>query len=102
LRQTRRRYREIASVANTATIAAIQIMGQQPERAAVLLGAAEAIRRRAGTPLPLRERVDVDRATNAAVGALGREAFTRAREQGLSTSIEVAADFALSGGVRPS
>jgi hypothetical protein len=39
-------------------------------------GAAESIRKRAGTPFPPRERVDVDRATDAAVSALGWEVFT--------------------------
>ena len=36
----------------------------------------------AGTPLPGEQRVDVDRATNAAVSALGRDAFTRVLERG--------------------
>lgn len=71
---------------------------QQPQRAAVLLGAAESIRKRAGTPLPPQERVDVDRATDVAVSALGREAFTGVLERGRRMSIEEAAGYTLSGG----
>ena len=71
---------------------------QQAERAAVLLGAAESIRKRAGTSLPPQERVDVDRATDAAVSAIGREAFTGVLERGRRMSIEEAAGSALSGG----
>jgi hypothetical protein len=79
-------------------LACVAAARQQPQRAAVLLGAAEAIRERAGTPLPPQERVDVDRATDAAVSALGREAFTKALERGRRMSIEEATGYALSGG----
>src|ERR687897_167523 len=79
-------------------LACVAAARKQPDRAAVLLGAAEAIRRTAGTPLPPQERADVDRASDAVVSALGRERFTEAREQGLRMSIESAADYARSGG----
>jgi hypothetical protein len=59
------------------------------------LGAAESIRKRAGTPLPPQERVDLDRVTDA-VAALGREAFTGVPERGRRMSIEEAAGYALS------
>jgi hypothetical protein len=62
------------------------------------LGAAESIRQRAGTPPAPQERVDIDRATDAAVSALGREAFTWALEQGRRMNIQEAVDYALSGG----
>jgi hypothetical protein len=51
-------------------------------------------RRDASSPA---ERVDVDRATDAAV-ALGWEAFAGALGRGRRTSIEEAAGYALSGG----
>jgi hypothetical protein len=72
-------------------------LGSNRKRAAVLLGAAESIRKRAGTPLPPQERVDLDRVTDAAVTALGREAFTGVPERGRRMSIEEAAGYALSG-----
>jgi hypothetical protein len=64
----------------------------------VLLEAAEAIRTRNGTPLPPQERVDADRATDAVVGAVGREAFTRVLERGRRMTLEQAAGYALAGG----
>jgi tetratricopeptide (TPR) repeat protein len=79
-------------------LACVAAARQQPERAAVLLGAAESIRKRAGTPIPQQERVDVDRATDAAVTALGPEAFTGMHERGRRMSIDEAAGSALSGG----
>lgn len=68
---------------------------QQPERAAMLLGAAESIRALAGAPFSAQERADADRATGAAIGALGREAFTSAARQGRGMSPEEAAGYAL-------
>jgi hypothetical protein len=47
---------------------------------------------------PPQERVDVDRATDVAVSALGREAFTGVLERGRRMSIEEAAGYTLSGG----
>ncbi|GLY48982.1 BTAD domain-containing putative transcriptional regulator [Lentzea sp. NBRC 102530] len=61
-----------------------------PERAAVLLGAADAARRSVDAPLPPAERGDVDRITAAARSALGDEAFTRAFERGAGLSVEEA------------
>jgi hypothetical protein len=61
-------------------LACVAAARQQPQRAAVLLGAAESIRKRLDASPP-QERVDVDWATDAAVSALGREAFTGALER---------------------
>ncbi|MFE2855457.1 BTAD domain-containing putative transcriptional regulator [Streptomyces lavendulae] len=47
-------------------------------RAAELLGAAHALRRSVGTPLPPAERTDVDRAAARLRDALGEPAYTRA------------------------
>ena len=70
---------------------------RQPQRAAVLLGAAEAIRDRAGT-LPLQERVDIgssDR-TPLSVRSVGRP--SPGMQQGPANELHEAADYALSGG----
>ena len=67
-----------------------------PRRAATLLGAAESIRRRTGTPLPPHDRADIERATDAAVSALGQEAFTRITEQSRQMSAQEATTYALS------
>ena len=67
-----------------------------PQRAAALLGAAESIRTRAGTPLPPQDRDDIERATDAAVSALGREAFTGILEQSRRMTAKEATTYALS------
>jgi predicted ATPase/DNA-binding SARP family transcriptional activator len=79
-------------------LACVAAARQQPDRAAVLLGAAESIRQATGTPLPPEERVDVDRATDVVVSALGEEAFTKVLERGRRMSIEDAVGYALSDG----
>ncbi|WP_405786722.1 tetratricopeptide repeat protein [Streptomyces sp. NBC_00029] len=56
--------------------------GGEPERAARLLGAADAARTSAGTPLPPAERHDVDRAWSACLSALGRTAAEAAFASG--------------------
>jgi hypothetical protein len=63
---------------------------QEPERAAVLLGAAESIRARAQAQLAQRERTDVEPATAAARSALGQEAFTAAVERGRRMTVRQA------------
>jgi hypothetical protein len=69
-------------------LAGLSVARRQPQRAAVLLGAAESIRTRSGTQLPPQERAEVDRATAAAVGAFGHEAFAAAIEQGRRMSAQ--------------
>jgi predicted ATPase/DNA-binding SARP family transcriptional activator len=53
-----------------------------PERAALMLGAAAAARRSAGVPLSPGERVDVDRTVASAREALGERGFARALARG--------------------
>lgn len=65
---------------------------RQPRRAAILLGAAESVREEAGTPLPAQERADVDRAAEAAAGALGAQDFTSLRDQGRRMTVLEAVD----------
>ncbi|MEU5135247.1 BTAD domain-containing putative transcriptional regulator [Streptomyces californicus] len=59
-------------------------------RAAILLGAAAAARRRAGAPLPPAERTDVDRITTATRATLGPAAFSEAYERGTGLEPEEA------------
>ncbi|MFC5829582.1 BTAD domain-containing putative transcriptional regulator [Nonomuraea insulae] len=63
-------------------LAGVAVLSGDPGRAALLLGAADAARRRADAPLPPAERGDVDRVTEAATSALGREAFAAAFQRG--------------------
>lgn len=77
-------------------LACVAAVRQQPQRTAVLLGAAESVRTRTGTPLPPQDRADVERASDAAIGALGREAFTRIMEQSRQMSAREAAAYAIS------
>jgi tetratricopeptide (TPR) repeat protein len=78
-------------------LACVAAAREQPGRAAMLLGAAASIRAHAGTPLSPQERLDANRATDAAVGGLGHEAFTGSLNRGGRMSIEEAAAYALSG-----
>lgn len=81
-------------------LACVAAARQLPQRAAVLLGAAESIRTRTGTPLPPQDRADIERATDAAVSALGREAFTGIMEQSRRMSAQEATTYALSENFR--
>ena len=78
-------------------LACVAAIRQDPRRAAVLLGAAEALRGRTGMPLLPGERADVDRATAAAVDALGAADFAGLAEQGRRMSVHEAADYACAG-----
>ncbi|MDT0495401.1 BTAD domain-containing putative transcriptional regulator [Streptomyces griseus] len=78
------------SLEGLAGAAALPGHGPAATRAAVLLGAAAAARRRAGAPLPPAERADVDRITASARGALGPDAFSEAYERGARLTPEQA------------
>ncbi|MFD0905494.1 BTAD domain-containing putative transcriptional regulator [Actinomadura sediminis] len=60
------------------------VLDGDAERAAVLLGAADAARRSVGAPLPAAERGDVDRIEAAATAVLGEERFASAFRRGRS------------------
>ena len=75
-------------------LAGVAAARRQPDRAAVLLGAAESVRQQTGTPLPAQERAEVDRAADRAVGALGGPAFAELVEQGRGMSLPEAASYA--------
>jgi tetratricopeptide (TPR) repeat protein len=70
---------------------------RQPQRTAVLIGAAESVRARTGTPPLPQERADAERATDHAVTALGAQAFTRLAEQGRQLSAHEAAAYTPAG-----
>ncbi|MCG3753595.1 BTAD domain-containing putative transcriptional regulator [Amycolatopsis sp. Poz14] len=60
------------------------------ECAALLLGAADAARRRVDAPLPRAERGDTDRITAAAQAALSESGFAEAFQRGAGLSVEAA------------
>jgi len=64
------------------------------EWAAVLCGAAEALREEIGAPLPPGEREGYDPAVAKVHGALGEEAFTTAWAIGRAMTLEQAMDYA--------
>ena len=63
-------------------LAAIAAERDEPERAATLLGQAERLRAEAGVEVPAFQRDDVAGAREAAVAALGADAFPAAFERG--------------------
>ena len=74
---------------------------RRPRRAAVLLGAAESVRARTGTPPLPQERADIQRAADAVVTVLGAAAFTALTGQGRLLSARQAADCAPAGDPAP-
>jgi predicted ATPase/DNA-binding SARP family transcriptional activator len=81
--------------------AGLAVARRQPGRAAQLLGAAESIRTRAGTPLAPPERVGLERAAEAAIGTLGVEDATAELERGRRMSAREAAAYASSADKDP-
>jgi DNA-binding CsgD family transcriptional regulator len=67
----------------------------QPERAARLYGAAEALREASGAALSTEERAERDRDVARARGGVERAAFEAARAAGKAMSLEQAVIFAL-------
>ncbi len=68
---------------------------QQPRRAARLFGAAEALRKRIGTPIPPVERADYDGAVALVQAQLDPAAFSAAWAEGQALSWDQAAAYAL-------
>ncbi|MFL5735496.1 MAG: ATP-binding protein [Chloroflexia bacterium] len=65
------------------------------DRAARLLGAAEGLLESAGVRLGMADQARFERAREATLGQLGREAFEAAWAQGRTMSLDEAADYAL-------
>jgi predicted ATPase/class 3 adenylate cyclase len=76
-------------------LAALAVAQAQPERAARLLGAAEALREVIGAPLPPADRAGHDRSVPAVRTALGEQAFATAWAEGRAMSLDEAVAFAL-------
>jgi hypothetical protein len=72
--------------------------GGRMERAARLLGAAEAIRDALGAPLPPVRRAEYEQCVAEARAALGEEALAAAWAQGKALSVDQAIADALDGG----
>ena len=75
-------------------LAGAAALRHDPRRCAILLGAATAMRRSTGAPLPPAERVDVDRAANAARSHLGEKGFDLAFNEGAATTPDAAYNYA--------
>jgi predicted ATPase/DNA-binding SARP family transcriptional activator len=78
-------------------LACVSAARQQAGRAAVLLGAAESLRKRTGTPLPAQERFDIERAAAAASAGLGTQNFTGQLEQGRRMTLHETVTYAATG-----
>jgi hypothetical protein len=76
-------------------LAALAVALAQPERAARLFGAAEALREAMGTPLPPAERGAHDRSVAAVRATMGDAAFAVAWAAGRVMSLEEAVALAL-------
>jgi predicted ATPase/class 3 adenylate cyclase len=69
---------------------------EDPRRAALLLGAAEALRERINYPLPRSHREDYDRPAAIVIRAIGEAGFRAAKTDGRALTLEEAAKAALS------
>jgi tetratricopeptide (TPR) repeat protein len=78
--------------------AALALLRQHPERAARLLGTAEAIRQSSNSPRPLTAREEYENTISTAQAALGEAAFTAAWAEGQTKSPAEAVEYALAGG----
>ena len=68
--------------------AGVAQLRHDPARAGFLLGAADALRRATGGPLPLGERYDVDRIEAAAVAEIGADEFRAAHASGSRAQVD--------------
>jgi non-specific serine/threonine protein kinase len=94
-----RAYETAACLEGLARVAAMQ---DRPERAAWLLGASAALRDEMGTPLTPVAHADHEHAIEAALGALGEEAFETAWTTGKEAPFENTIVATLESGVRKS
>ena len=77
------------------SLALVAVAQRQAQRAAVLFGAAEGLRERAGVPLPPADQPERDRALASLRLSLGREALANGRAEGQALSLEGALTLAL-------
>jgi non-specific serine/threonine protein kinase len=76
-------------------LAAVAVAQGQPQRAARLIGAAEALRASSSAPLPPEDRTKYDRSVAAVRTTLGEEAFAVAWTEGRALSLEDAVACAM-------
>jgi hypothetical protein len=88
--------KEVISYTLEVFAALIAVEGE-PERAARLYGAAEALREVIGAPLPPNERPRYEREVAAARAQLDEERFRAAWAEGRAMSMEEAISYALEG-----
>ncbi len=81
--------------------AALARAQEQPDRAAQLYGASDALRAAIGVPLPPNEREEVERALAALRPTLGEEAFNGAWTAGCALTWEQAIEYALEDEASP-
>jgi hypothetical protein len=84
-------------IGNCLFVLAAAIAREEPQRAAVLLGAAES--ELGGARLAPAEAAAFEKATTAARGALGEPSFGRSTEEGRTLGREAAVELALVSGV---
>jgi Tfp pilus assembly protein PilF len=77
-------------------VGAIAVADGRPERAAQLLGAADALRQAIGTPLPAHEAADRNDTIAGCSAALGEERFRTAFDSGAGLSLADAVRLAVS------
>jgi hypothetical protein len=86
---------------NLEGLAAVAVAQGQPERAARLIGAAEALREVIGAPLPPADRAEHDRSVAAGRTARGEEAFAAAWAEGRAMTLVQAIRYAMEDGSAP-
>jgi hypothetical protein len=79
------------------SLARLAAASGEPERAAPLLGVAEALFEEIGIRMDPNDRMEFDHSLAATRSRLGEEAFTAAWEQGRAMTVEQAIAYALGG-----
>jgi hypothetical protein len=92
----RHRLRDQAGIATATERLAWIVAEDAPDKAALLLGSAQALRDRIKTPLPARDREEYERSTRAIEARLGPAAFEEAERVGRTLDTEAAIRAAFS------
>lgn len=79
-------------------LARTAVSQDQVERAARLFGAAEALRKAIGTPIPPSDRGEYDQSVASVRARLGEETFAAAWEESRAMSMEETINYALEEG----
>ena len=84
----RRKLRDLPGVATATERLAWIVADDAPEKAALLLGSAQALRDRSKTPIPARDRDEYERSRREIEGRLGPAAFEAACRSGRTLDSE--------------